>query len=193
MASKTYHHGALRQALIDETKAILAERGHDQFSLNEVARRLGVSSAAPYRHFTNREELLTAVATEGYDLLYRALQPAAGGTGDPRERLLRMGGAYVRFAHDHRELFMTMFHDRHGSTPLGGESFDLLIAAVAAAQQAKVLPGNASPELMARSVWAALHGLAELVLRRPGKRFGFDAPPEELAVTTLTTLLQLEP
>ncbi|MGF6883134.1 hypothetical protein ABIA39_005206 [Nocardia sp. GAS34] len=67
----------------------------------------------------------------------------------------------------------------------------LLVTAVASAQRAKVLSANASAELMARSIWAALHGIAELMLRQPNKRFGLDAPPEELAVTTLTTLLGL--
>ncbi len=193
MPKTAYHHGALRQALIDGTKEILAERGHSQFSLNEVARRVGVSTAAPYRHFASRDELLTAVAIEGYELLYQTLDRAAASTEEPQERLLRIGGAYVRFAHDHRELFMTMFHDEQSDGPVGMESFDVLRDVVAAAQQAKVLSGNTSAELLARSIWAALHGIAELMLRRPNERFGMDVPPEELATATLTSLLGLEP
>ncbi|GAB2530153.1 TetR/AcrR family transcriptional regulator [Nocardia heshunensis] len=192
MPKATYHHGALRQALIDGAREILAERGHDRFSLNEVARRVGVSTAAPYRHFATREELLGAVAVEGYGLLYDTLRAAAAETDEPRARLLRMSGAYVRFAHDHPDLFLTMFHDQRGDEPIGMESFDLLTSAVAAAQQAEVLSPKASETIMARSIWAALHGITELMLRRPHPSFGLDAPPEELAVTTVSTLLGLE-
>lgn len=65
MARATYHHGALRPALIDGAREILAERGHEQFSLDQVARRAGVSTAAPGRHFSGKDELLAAVAEQG--------------------------------------------------------------------------------------------------------------------------------
>lgn len=96
MSRATYHHGSLRQALIDGAREILAERGHDQFSLNEVARRAGVSTAAPYRHFESKDDLLAAVADQGYATLHQTLERTAASTDDVRERLLRLGGAYVR-------------------------------------------------------------------------------------------------
>jgi len=184
-----YHHGALRQALIDGAKEILAERGHEQFSLKEVARRAGVSTSAPYRHFDTRDDLLNAVAAEGYAKLHQSLEQTAATTADVGERLLRLGGAYVRFAQEHPDLFVTMF--RPGAAA-GHDSFDVLLRTVAEAQRAELILSDPSAELMARSIWATLHGLAVLSLRGPYKRFGMDEPPEDLAATTLSTLLGLK-
>ncbi|MFD8985851.1 TetR/AcrR family transcriptional regulator [Streptomyces sp. NPDC059564] len=191
MARTTYHHGALRQALIDGAREILAERGHEQFSLNEVARRAGVSTAAPYRHFSGKDELLAAVAAQGYATLYESLKATAADTAGARERLLRLGGAYVRFAHDHPDLFVTMFRSGPGADPVGHDSFEVLLEAVADAQAAALIPEKPSPELMARSVWATLHGLAVLSLRQPHQRFGMDEPPEDLATSTLSAMFGL--
>ncbi|MGW1054938.1 TetR/AcrR family transcriptional regulator [Streptomyces sp. NPDC002521] len=191
MSRATYHHGALRQALIDGAREILAERGHDQFSLNEVARRAGVSTAAPYRHFESKDDLLAAVADQGYATLHQTLDRTAASTDDVRERLLRLGGAYVRFAHDHPDLFVTMFRGRPSPSPVGVDSFNILLRSVIDAQAADLISTHPSPELMARSIWAALHGLAVLSLRKPHQRFGMDEPPEDLAAHTLSALLGL--
>ncbi|MER5548962.1 TetR/AcrR family transcriptional regulator [Streptomyces sp. NPDC002589] len=191
MSRATYHHGALRQALIDGAREILAERGHDQFSLNEVARRAGVSTAAPYRHFESKDDLLAAVADQGYATLHQTLDRTAASTDDVRERLLRLGGAYVRFAHDHPDLFVTMFRGRPSPSPVGVDSFNILLRSVFDAQAADLISTHPSPELMARSIWAALHGLAVLSLRQPHQRFGMDEPPEDLAAHTLSALLGL--
>ncbi|MBP2047825.1 AcrR family transcriptional regulator [Streptomyces griseochromogenes] len=187
----TYHHGALRQALIDGAREILAERGHEQFSLNEVARRAGVSTAAPYRHFSGKDELLAAVAEQGYSTLVDSLKRAVADTADARERLLRLAGAYVRFAHEHPDLFVTMFRSQPGADPVGHDSFEVLLRAVVDAQAAALVPAKPSPELMARSLWATLHGLAVLSLRQPHQRFGMDEPPEDLATSTLSAIFGL--
>lgn len=189
MTRTAYHHGALRQALIDGAREILAERGHEQFSLKEVARRAGVSTSAPYRHFDTRDDLLNAVAAEGYAKLHQSLEQTAATTADVGERLLRLGGAYVRFAQEHPDLFVTMF--RPGAAA-GHDSFDVLLRTVAEAQRAELILSDPSAELMARSIWATLHGLAVLSLRGPYKRFGMDEPPEDLAATTLSALLGLK-
>ena len=191
MPRTSYHHGALRQALIDGAREILAERGHEQFSLNEVARRAGVSTSAPYRHFENRDELLTAVAAQGYETLRQSLERTAASTADATERLLRLGGAYVRFSHDHPDLFVTMFRSKPDAGPVGHESFEVLLRAVADAQRERVLSTKPSAELLATSIWATLHGLAALSLRQPHERFGMSAPPEDLATSTLSALLGL--
>ncbi|MFI1364579.1 TetR/AcrR family transcriptional regulator [Streptomyces griseochromogenes] len=191
VARATYHHGALRQALIDGAREILAERGHEQFSLNEVARRAGVSTAAPYRHFSGKDELLAAVAEQGYSTLVDSLKRAVADTADARERLLRLAGAYVRFAHEHPDLFVTMFRSQPGADPVGHDSFEVLLRAVVDAQAAALVPAKPSPELMARSLWATLHGLAVLSLRQPHQRFGMDEPPEDLATSTLSAIFGL--
>lgn len=191
MARTTYHHGALRQALIDGAREILIERGHEQFSLNEVARRAGVSTAAPYRHFENRDQLLKAVAEVGYRTLQESLEQAAASTTDEAERVLRVGGAYVRFAQDHPDLFATMFRSRPEAGPVGHDTFEVLLRAVADAQGKAILSAKPSAEQLATAIWATLHGLAVLSLRGPHERFRMHEAPEEVAATTLTALLGL--
>jgi len=183
---RTYHHGRLRQVLIDGAKEILAESGHEQFSLNEVARRAGVSTAAPYRHFSNRDELLSAVAEEGYVTLAEKLENTSG--------LARLGGVYVRFAHDNPGLFVTMFRSRPAGTEsaAGRAAFATLLRAITAAQHSGEIATHASPEITARSLWVTLHGLAVLHLQQPHDRYGLGGEPEELAATTLSALLGLK-
>ncbi|NUR86456.1 MAG: TetR/AcrR family transcriptional regulator [Nonomuraea sp.] len=97
-----YHHGNLRRAVLDAAVAAIAESGTAGWSLRELARRAGVSHAAPAHHFGDKAGLLTAVATEGYELFAAALEGAGGD-------LLAAGVAYVRFAVDHRAYFEVMF------------------------------------------------------------------------------------
>ncbi|WP_223199068.1 TetR/AcrR family transcriptional regulator [Solihabitans fulvus] len=191
-----YHHGALREALIAGAREILAERGHDQFSLNEVARRAGVSTAAPYRHFDSRDDLLAAVAAQGYVTLYERLAQAADEPATAGERLLRLGGAYVRFAHDHPDLFMTMFRRYPAAGPVtagtvGEDAFDLLLSAVTDAQRGGTIIATSPAEPTARAIWATLHGLAVLSLLRQDDRFGMNGIPEELTSRALSALLGL--
>jgi Tetracyclin repressor-like, C-terminal domain len=128
---------------------------------------------------------------EGYAKLHQSLEQTAATTGDVGERLLRLGGAYVRFAQEHPDLFVTMFRSQPGAGA-GHDSFDVLLRTVAEAQRAELILSSPSAELMARSIWATLHGLAVLSLRGPYERFGMDEPPEDLAATTLSTLLGLK-
>lgn len=107
---EAYHHGALREALIEATEGLLAERGAEGFSLREVARRSGVSPAAPAHHFGDAEGLLTAVATQAFEGLTAALEAGnqRGGT-DPLARLREQGLSYVGFALRHPGRFGLMF------------------------------------------------------------------------------------
>ncbi len=106
----TYHHGDLRAALIAATEALLAERGPDGFSLREVARRAGVSPAAPAHHFGDAAGLLTAVATQGFAGLTQALRDGVASGGDDALAALRgQGQGYVRFALRHPGRFRLMF------------------------------------------------------------------------------------
>jgi AcrR family transcriptional regulator len=97
-ANRAYHHGDLRAALIETSFALLAENGLGRFSVAAVARRLGVSSAAPYRHFPDRAHLLGAVSTVAARDLRAAIVAAADAAGpDPAHRLAAASGAYVRY------------------------------------------------------------------------------------------------
>jgi AcrR family transcriptional regulator len=97
-AKRGYHHGDLRAALIDASFEVLAEHGLRRFSVAAVARRLAVSSAAPYRHFPDRDHLLGAVSAAAARDLRAAITDAAGAAGpDPADRLAAAAGAYVRY------------------------------------------------------------------------------------------------
>jgi AcrR family transcriptional regulator len=104
-----YHHGGLRAALIDTAIELIGERGVRGFSLTEASRRLGVAGSAPYAHFTDRDELLAAVAIRAYELLYAALVPSIEAGQAPADRLAAMASAYVRFAAAHKPLFEVIY------------------------------------------------------------------------------------
>ncbi|HSH40592.1 MAG TPA: TetR/AcrR family transcriptional regulator [Arenicellales bacterium] len=163
----TYHHGDLRPALVDAASAILDEGGINALSLRGVARRAGVSQAAPYHHFKDKEDLLAAVAAQGFRALTSGLKHAGGETPvDPRSRLQALGRAYVDFAVAHPGMFGVMFGpgipDHHVYPDLidaGRTAYGILADAVAA-----VLGHEASPRCATATVgaWGLVHGLAVL-------------------------------
>jgi AcrR family transcriptional regulator len=108
--SRPYHHGALRDALIEEAQLLLAEQGLTAVSLRELARRVGVSHSAPERHFPNRQALLDALAARGFVLLGQAIRQAIAMDGDRRQdRFTAAAKAYVGFALDNPALLELMF------------------------------------------------------------------------------------
>ena len=166
-----YHHGALKLSLIDATEALLAERGLEGFSLREVARRSGVSPAAPAHHFGDADGLLTAVATLAFDGLTEALEAgnARGGT-DPVARLREQGLGYVRFALCYPGRFGLMFRSGHrdGDPELqrsGRAAFMVLENGV---RELFGVPGDeplSAPQHAALvSIWSTVHGFAHLML-----------------------------
>jgi AcrR family transcriptional regulator len=104
-----YHHGDLRSALIDAAVELISERGISGFSLAEAGRRVGVSAAAPYRHFAEREALLAAVAVRAISDFTTLIVDAAPPELTPTRRLAALGAAYVRFAGQNRALFESIF------------------------------------------------------------------------------------
>src|ERR1700733_6477632 len=107
--SKPYHHGHLRDALLEATIQLIAEVGPAGFTLREVARRAGVSHNAPYRHFRDKDALLAEVATQGYKELAKSMAHAADRQADALEGLKQAGLAYVSFALRRPEHFTVMF------------------------------------------------------------------------------------
>lgn len=103
----TYHHGDLRSALLEEASAVLEESGADAISLRDLARRVGVSHAAPGHHFEGRHGLLGVLAADGFEQLAEALESAMG--DDPERWTSETGRAYVRFALSHPERYRLMF------------------------------------------------------------------------------------
>jgi AcrR family transcriptional regulator len=104
-----YHHGDLRAALIDAAIDVIGERGVRGFSMAEASRRLGVTSAAPYRHFADRDELLAAVGVRALRIFAAMATAEAAGAQVPEQRLAAMARAYVRFAAEQRSLFDALF------------------------------------------------------------------------------------
>src|SRR5699024_6417658 len=114
--AKPYHHGHLKPALIDAAEALLTEAGVEGLSLRAVARRSGVSQAAPYAHFSGKQALLAAVAARGFNRLTRDLQRADETGAATSQRLQLLARAYVAFALAHPMLFKLMFGEQLASS-----------------------------------------------------------------------------
>jgi AcrR family transcriptional regulator len=159
-----YHHGDLRAALLRAAEDELVARGAEGFSLRGVARRVGVSHAAPAHHFADTKALLSALAAEGFRR-FLATQRArqASAPPDPHAQLLAAGQGYVAFAAAHPALFRLMFASRRPDyadaelAAAAGAAYDHLVAGVAAAHGV-----GAAPPVDVLAAWAMAHGIADL-------------------------------
>lgn len=177
MARSSYHHGNLRQALVEATVKLIEDSGPQAFTLAEAARLAGVSAAAPYRHFAGREELLEEVARQGFDEFADRLE-AAFDDGRPRPltAFLRMGQAYLGFAAERRGFYIAMFESGisiTGNSALQQASERARGVLVRGAESLFVArPGPRPPAgMIADHIWALSHGVVELFGRgKPGAR-----------------------
>lgn len=178
-----YHHGDLRRALIGAALELVQQEGVAAMSLREVARRAGVTHAAPYRHFESREALLAAVAEEGFTELQSSLEGAASNAAHPAEALQATGIAYVRFAVDHPAHFRVMFGPGaapcdHPSLAAASEgAFGVLVETISRCIEARVVVRRPPAEL-ALAAWSMVHGLASLLV---DGMLGGAGDPEALA------------
>lgn len=190
----TYHHGDLKRALTEAALELVREKGPKGFTLREVARRAGVSAAAPYRHFTDKAALLAAVATQGFIQLHETVSEAGAGEADLRRRAIELGRAYVRWAVSHPDYYQAMFGagtDRRVHPDLlsaASRSFDDLLDAVRQCQAANILPAG-DPCTIAGPTWSVLHGIASLTIGHNLAYVGIREDPEALAERTLAALL----
>jgi AcrR family transcriptional regulator len=165
-AVRPYHHGNLKETLRDAAVALIAETGPRGFTLREAARRAGVSHNAPYRHFRDRNDLLAAVAADGFDRLARAMTRAAGRSG-PLNRLRRSGLAYVDFALRWPQHFAAMFDapwkdtDYPECAAAAQRCFGTLLGFVRQCQDAGQMPPG-DTERRAYHAWSLVHGIAKL-------------------------------
>lgn len=164
-----YHHGDLRAALIEAALETIDDTGPRGLTIREVARRAGVSHAAPYRHFTDRNELILAVVERGFELLDRAMETARRAAGpDPLNQFAASGEAYLDFAMEYPAYYRVMFsgnllsskgHEtlRHTSSA----AFEKMVEDIRTCQALGVVR-EGDPLLQAMAIVSTVHGFASL-------------------------------
>jgi len=180
---KQYHHGDLRAALMTAALALIEQHGAKGFSLKDAATQVGVSSAAPYRHFADKDALLAELRREGFALFYDSLRAAYESAGTPAERLEELGVAYVLFALRHPARFRIMFGLSGPSEAKDPNAYHLLVEAVAA------LTPRASPKRrqdLVVACWSIVHGFATLQMEG-----AFAVPEQEEMEQQLRRALRL--
>jgi AcrR family transcriptional regulator len=171
--AKPYHHGNLREALVEAALGLLEQEGKP-FTLRAAAKAAGVSHTAPYNHFPDKEALLAAVAIAGFGKLGARVEAARVTAGaDPGTQLAATGEAYVFFAAEHPALFRLMFgprkEDGHSEAvrAAGLSAFEALVRVVQDGMQAGAFrPGDARAS--AFTAWSLVHGMAQLAIDRTG-------------------------
>jgi AcrR family transcriptional regulator len=193
-----YHHGDLRNALVSGGLKLLEQEGHSDFTLRDLARRVGVSAAAPYAHFADKSALLAAIAAVGFGRLRAATEAATAKDSDPLEQFLHMGSAYVRFGTDNPALYKLMFASeelpaKRGQYPelrAAAESALGLLIDMLGRMQRRGLLRAGDPEADALTVWAHVHGLTSLIITGRIECASDPAPQAaEIVKLSLMTLL----
>jgi len=171
MPSKKYHHGDLKNALIKAGVEILSKEGIKGLSLRKVAQGAGVSHSAPYSHFPDKQSLIAAISTEGFNQLYAELDAAIlAYPKNPKKQLQQGIQAYVQFALNNTDTFKIMFSgalEKEKEYPafveISSKTFQRVVDVVRVCQEAGILNPK-SPEMMAVAVWGQVHGIISLAL-----------------------------
>ncbi len=182
-----YHHGNLKEALVRAALELIAEKGPAGFTFADAARWAGVSPAAPYRHFRDRDELIADVARRGFELFTAALTKA---WDEGRPELMvafdRLGRAYLDFAKHQPAYYSAMFeagvaHDTDPQLRTASENAFAVLRA-AAERLVALMPAKGRPPalMVALHVWSMTHGIASLFGRGDAARRALPMPPEEL-------------
>jgi AcrR family transcriptional regulator len=189
-----YHHGELRAALIAATRRLIGEHGADRFSLADACAAAGVSTAAPYRHFSDKEELLALVVAEGFgDLTSRARAAALRHPDGSEERILEIGRAYVGFGLGEPALFRMMFAPTMGRTSdervtaSGKACFQFVLDEVVGYCRATGVDGDA--DLIALQLWTFVHGVTSLLSDRTYAQIAPELDVDEMMTAAADRLL----
>jgi AcrR family transcriptional regulator len=182
-----YHHGNLREALVRAALDLIAQKGPAGFTFADAARWAGVSSAAPYRHFRDRDALLADVARRGFELFETALRRAwDDGRPDPYRAFENAGRAYLHFARNEPAYYSAMFEagisldSDPGLREAAGRAFEVLRHA-SETLCAGIPPEKRPPALMmSLHIWALSHGIASLFARGDAGRRPLPMSPEDL-------------
>ncbi|GAA4890291.1 TetR/AcrR family transcriptional regulator [Ferrimonas pelagia] len=175
MSSQRYHHGDLKQALLDQAQKMLRDEGVEAMSLRRLAAAAGVSHMAPYAHFKNKAELLQAVATEGLNALAQEMERVAESISEPAALVLEYGVVYVEYALQHPQLYRLML-GQVGAFPDAAPDSALQSAKWQALQQASKRPfrllqgafalvcdDEVQTRAQALGAWSLVHGVAALI------------------------------
>lgn len=200
MPTSNYHHGDLKNALIKAGVQILAKEGVSGLSLRKVAKQAGVSHAAPYSHFADKQALIAAISTEGFKQLYIQIEGIIKAKKDePSTLLVETAWAYMQFAMNEPDRFKLMFSsvlEKEKEYPdfvhFSQENFLQIVNVVNVCQAAGVLR-SAQADLTTVSVWGAVHGLVMLVLEGQISHTVLDHHDlKEMLVFTLNQLALVE-
>ena len=200
MTKAKYHHGDLKNALIAAGIDILADEGVQALSLRAVAQRAGVSHAAPYAHYADKQALIAAISTAGYQRLYERLRAVGERyAGDPLRQLVEGAWAYVQFAlHDpaHFKITFSGVIEREQAYPafveMSQQSFGLVLQIVERCQAEGILRAGPA-DVLAVSVWGLVHGFVSLLLEQQISHTIRDRySPRELLILALNQITQVE-
>ncbi|MHA6323929.1 TetR/AcrR family transcriptional regulator [Roseivivax sp. CAU 1753] len=183
MSKRGYHHGNLKQALVEAALTLIEEKGPTGFTLSEAAKSAGVTPAAVYRHFDGREELIAEAARQGYEIFidvmehaYRSGQPSALAAFEAT------GRAYLAFARNHPGHYIAMFESgvsvNHSPALAQVANRAWSVLERAAADLSQHIPANRRPpaQMFSAHIWAMCHGVVELFARNsPGNKSPFPA------------------
>jgi AcrR family transcriptional regulator len=192
-----YHHGNLREALVEAALSLIADKGPAGFTIAEAARLAGVSPGAPYRHFRDAEALLAEVALRGFERFAGALATAwDGGRPNVLRAFEALGRAYLAFARDEPAYYAAMFEtriafDNHPGLLAAGDRAFAILREGAERLAADLPPARRPPALMvALHVWALSHGIASLFVRADPSRRKLPMSPEDLLEAGVLVYLQ---
>lgn len=191
-----YHHGSLRETLIAAAHDLISEHGVDGFTMADACRRAGVSTAAPYRHFADRDELIDAVCSRGFDELSELIVVARDGhAAGSVDSIVAMGQAYVAFVGSDPQLFELMWVTAKSEAAEavakaeGYQCFAALLEAVGAYRSAHHIDSVTNEEI-AVPLWTLVHGTASLVLGERLAKMSPDEPVDALIERTTRTYLR---
>jgi AcrR family transcriptional regulator len=197
-SERGYHHGNLKEALLQAALDLIAQKGPAGFTFADAARSAGVSPAAPYRHFRDRDDLLASIAERGFAQFEAALTGAwDDGRPDTRTAFERVGRAYLAFAREEPAFYAAMFEsgippNANSALAAAGERAFGVIRGAAERLAAMTPPGRPRPPalMMALHIWALAHGIASLFGRGDGARRHLPMSPEELLEAGVLVYLQ---
>jgi AcrR family transcriptional regulator len=192
-----YHHGNLREALIQAAQDLIGAKGPAGFTIAEAARLAGVSPAAPYRHFRDADSLLAEVATRGFERFRDRLAAAlASSPADPARAAEAVGRAYLGFAREESALYAAMFEARVAREPFpdlqaaGDKAFAVLRALAERLTAAARIQPRPPALMIALHLWSLAHGIASLFGRADASRRPLPMSPEDLLEAAVLVYLQ---